>query len=122
MYLQINAWCTLYVVLSAMQHLSPLHSYYALLRFRRVKLLVTERKMREYTELDSVLRTELLISKGDLQSLLLYLILLHIVPRLLLQARRVKLLVTVRKVKSELLYRTYLCVRLSVCLSVSVCK
>ena len=39
-----------------------------------MKLLVVERKVRKYTELDSSLCTELLISKGELQSLLLYLI------------------------------------------------
>ena len=35
-----------------------------------MKLLVTERKVREYTELDSVPWTELLVSKGELQNLL----------------------------------------------------
>ena len=38
-----------------------------------MKLSVTERKVREYTELDSVLWTELLIWKGELQRLLPYL-------------------------------------------------
>ena len=43
------------------------------LRARKVKLSVTVRKVREYTQHDSVLWTELLISRGELQSLLLYL-------------------------------------------------
>ena len=38
-----------------------------------MKIVVRERKVREYAKLDSVLCTELLISKGDLQSLLSYL-------------------------------------------------
>ena len=38
-----------------------------------MKLFATERKVCEYTGLDSVLCTELLVTKGDLQSLLSYL-------------------------------------------------
>ena len=46
-----------------------------------VKLLLTVRKVREYTELDPVLWTELLISTGELQSLLPYLIVVSFIIR-----------------------------------------
>ena len=39
-----------------------------------MKLLVTEHKVREYTEPDSALWTELVVSKDELQSLIPYLL------------------------------------------------
>ena len=88
-------------------------------------------------DLDPIIRTGLLISKGELQSALPYLKTqsskFDFVPtkqtrtklllvtfgqneQILLRARRVKLLVSVRKVECRTLNRIYLCVCVCVCL------